>query len=90
MAIAADKVVEGAKKQLSALIERKSSGVVGVAHDEKGWHVTLEMLEKTSIPDGMDLLAIYETLLDEEGKLVKFDRKQLRHRGDVEKIGEEE
>ncbi|MDO9575594.1 MAG: gas vesicle protein GvpO [bacterium] len=90
MAITADKVIEGAKEQLSALIDRKPSGVVAVSRDEKGWHVSLEMLEKTSIPDGMDLLAIYETLLDDEGKLVKFDRKQLRHRGDVEKTYEEE
>jgi len=38
------------------------------------------MLEKKSIPDQMDILAIYEALLDDEGNLLGFERKSMRTR----------
>ncbi len=85
----AAKVIEQAKKQLSELIERKPSCVIAVAKDEEGWHISLEMLERKAIPDQMDLLARYNVLLDEEGRLVKFDRVGMRTRGEATKYEEE-
>ena len=80
-------VAEVAQKELTKLTKLEPSGVRGVSKDEEGWHITVEMVEKKSIPDGMDLLALYEVILDEEGNVLKFERGKLRKRGDT---GEEE
>ena len=89
MALTTAQVIDRAKKQLSELVERKPSGVLGITHDEEGWHVKLEMLEREAIPSHMDLLARYDVLLDEEGNVVKFDRGELRTRGEATKYREE-
>ena len=88
MALTTAQAVEQAKKQLSELIGRKTSTVIGVFKDEQGWHVSLEMLERVAIPDAQDLLARYDVLLDEEGNIVKFDRGDLRTRSEPTKKGE--
>ena len=88
MALTTAQVIDQAKKQLSELVERTPSSVAAVSKDAEGWHVLLEMLEKKSIPDGMDLLAMYDVLLDEEGNIVKFDRGDLRTRGERTKYQE--
>ncbi len=89
MALTTVQVVDRAKQQLSRLIDRKPSGVMSVSKDDRGWHVSLEMLEKKSIPDGMDLLAKYEVVLDEAGNILKFDRRDLRTRSEATKHEEE-
>jgi Gas vesicle synthesis protein GvpO. len=80
-------VAEVAQKEMAKLTKLEPSGIKGASKDEEGWHVTVEMIEKKSIPDGMDVLALYEVTLDEEGNVLKFERGQLRKRGDT---GEEE
>ena len=73
-------LIEKAREELSKLTRLKASSTVGVIKDEKGWHISVEMLEKKSIPDQMDILAIYEALLDDEGNLLGFERKSMRTR----------
>ncbi|MEA1965198.1 MAG: gas vesicle protein GvpO [Candidatus Aerophobetes bacterium] len=80
-------VAEVAQKELAKLIKLEPSGIKGVSKDEEGWHVMVEMIEKKSIPDAMDLLALYEVILDDEGNVLKFKRGVLRKRLDT---GEEE
>jgi hypothetical protein len=46
--------------------------------------VKLEVVEKHSIPDGMDILATYETRLDTEGNMLGFNRTKMRRRIDTE------
>lgn len=76
-----------AREQLSNLTGLKASSTVGAIKDEKGWHISIEMLEKQSIPDQMDVLAIYEALFDEEGNLLGFERKGMRKRMETEAKG---
>jgi len=83
----ASEVAEMAQKELAELTKLEISGVKGVSKDEQGWHVKVEMIEKKSIPDGMDLLGLYEVTLDDEGNVLKFERGKLRKRADT---GEEE
>jgi len=78
----ASEVIKVAEKELAALTKLEPTGVKGVFRDEEEWHVTVEMIEKKSIPDGMDLLALYEVILDDEGNVLKFERGKLRKRGD--------
>jgi len=65
------------------LTNLKTSGVVGVSHGDDGWVVSIEMLEKKSIPDSMDVLGLYEVKVDDHGKIVDFNRVKLRKRGDT-------
>ena len=77
-------LIEKAREELSKLTGLKPSSTVGASKDEKGWHITVEMVEKQSIPDQMDILALYEALLDEEGNLLGFERKSMRKRMETE------
>jgi len=72
-----NEVIEKAKKGIAELTTLKLNTVIGASKDEEsgGWRVMVELLEKASIPDAMDLLGIYEVLLDEEGEIVQFERK---------------
>lgn len=77
-------VIEQARKGLSKLTGLKASSIVGVTKIENGWHIFIEMVEKQSIPDQMDILATYEVLLDENGNLLDFERKSMRRRMETE------
>jgi len=79
----ASEVTKVAEKEVAALTKLESTGVKRIFRDEEGWHATVEMIEKKSIPDGMDLLALYEATLDGEGNVLKFERGKLRKRVDT-------
>jgi len=80
-----NEIIENAKKGLSDMTEKEVNTVVGITKNkEKEWHIMLEILEKKSIPDAMDLLGLYDVLLDEKGNILNFERKKLRKRGDAE------
>ena len=80
MALAVSNLTEKARKELAALTGLELSSTVGAVKDEKGWHITVELVEKHSIPDQMDVLASYEALMDEDGNLLGFERKGMRKR----------
>lgn len=84
MALTVAQLVELAREELSKLTGLELSTTLGTIKDEKGWHVSVEMIEKHSIPDQMDILATYEALLDDNGNLIEFNRKKLRKRIDTE------
>ena len=73
-------LIEKARVELSKLTGLKASSTTGATKDEKGWHIRIEMIEKESIPDQMDILALYEVLFDEDGNLLGFERKSMRKR----------
>lgn len=80
-------LIEIAREELSKVTGLELSTTLGTAKDERGWRITMEMIEKHSIPDQMDILATYEVILDDNGKIVEFNRMKLRKRVDTE--GEE-
>jgi len=80
-------LIEKARKELSKLTGLTASSTVGVTKDERGWNISIEMVEKRSIPDQMDILAFYEVLLDEDGNLLSFERKSMRKR--MDSVGKE-
>ena len=86
MAIAIPQLIEKAREELSKVTGLELSSTVGAAKDEEGWRVSIEMVEKHSLPDQMDILAIYEALMNDEGSLISFNRKGLRKRIETEEI----
>ncbi len=65
------------------MINLEASSVVAIAPNADGWVVSIEMIEKKSIPDSMDILGYYEVSLDSEGVIRDFSRLRLRRRGDT-------
>lgn len=76
-------IANQAKKQLSELTKLEPSTVSGMTKEGEEWIVTLEMVEKKSIPDSMDVLGVYEVRLNNDGELLNFNRISLRKRGDT-------
>ncbi len=84
MEITVPQLIEQARQQLAEATGLKLSTTVGATKDDKGWRISVEMIEKKSIPDGMDILGIYEAWLNDKGELLEFSRKNLRKRIDTE------
>jgi hypothetical protein len=60
-----------------------SSSVVSMNREGDEWRILLELVEKYGIPDRMDILGLYEAIMDLNGNLMKYERKGLRKRGDT-------
>ena len=88
MAIGMAQIVKNARSELNALTGLDVSSTIEVAKEEEGWRVVLEVIEKHSIPEGMDILAAYETRLDGEGNMLDFRRIGMRRRIDTESASE--
>jgi len=82
-------ISERAKKELKAVMGLEVSSITGVSKvKDDGWQVTVELIERKAIPDTQDLLGLYEVRLDEDGHLISFDRKKVRHRMNIEETSE--
>jgi len=90
MAKSMQELIEKAREELSKITGLELSTTLGAVKEEKGWKVTLEMVEKHSIPDQMDILAVYEVFLDDDGNVIEFKRVRLRKRVDTGGTEEEE
>jgi hypothetical protein len=77
-------IIEKAKLEAQKLIGLKLNSVIGVTKKDDGWKVTVEMVEKESIPNSMDILGLYEIYLNKDGEIEGFERKALRKRIDTE------
>jgi len=84
MALSMSEVIQKARSDLNALTGLEISSTLGAAKDEDGWKVSVEVVEKHSLPDGMDILAMYDTLLDPDGNMLEFKRTRMRKRIDTE------
>jgi len=82
-------LAEQAKSQLAELTGLKPVTVTGAFKSEQGWHVALDMLEMSRIPAATDVLGDYEVLLDDNGNMLRFERKRTRLRGERMEKGEE-
>ena len=80
MALAVSELIEKTRKELAELTGLKLSSTIGAVKDEKGWKVSVELIEKHSTPDQMDILATYEALMDDDGNLLGFERRGMRKR----------
>lgn len=74
---------EKAKKELVELTGFKSPSLVGVKKEGGGWIFSIELVEKNSIPEGMDILGLYEVKIDSAGDVASYERKSSRRRTDT-------
>ena len=90
MSTAIPKLVETAREDLASLTGLELGSTLSTLKDEKGWRVQVEMVEKKSLPDSMDILATYEVLMDDDGNVLEFKRAGMRKRIDTVNPEEEE
>jgi hypothetical protein len=76
-------IAQQAKEQLVQLTGLKPYTVSALSKDDEGWHVTVELIELKRIPEATDVLATYETLLDDEGNLLRYQRTRRYYRAEV-------
>ncbi len=88
MAVGMAQIVKNARSELNALTGLEISSTIEVGREEDEWRVVLEVVEKHSIPESMDILATYETRLDAEGNMLDFRRTGMRRRIDTESASE--
>jgi hypothetical protein len=67
-------LVRLAGAQLMQLTGRDIDGTSGIEHTDEGWRVLLEVVEVTRVPRSMDVLGLYEVIVDEDGDLVRYER----------------
>ncbi len=88
MTLGMSEVIEKARSELNKLTGLEISSTLGAARDEDGWVVSIEVVEKHSLPDGMDILATYQSKLDPDGNMMEFNRVRMRKRIDTEESEE--
>ena len=78
-------VLENVKREMTDLTSLPFSTIVGIEQDDEthAYTVTLELVERKAIPDSMDLLGIYDVLLNDDGSIRIFKRVGMRKRCDI-------
>lgn len=77
-------LVEKAKKELQDLTGFKEPAGIGLRKEKEGWVVTCEIVEKKSIPEGMDVLGTYEVRLGAKGNVLGYEKIAMRKKMDTE------
>lgn len=67
---------------LESLLKRTVDGVTSVAREGDDWRVTVDVLDRKSIPDTQDILSMYEVRLDGDMGVKSYRRIGVRRRGD--------
>ena len=76
-------LVETAREEMSKITGLEFSTPLGTVKEEKGWRVSMELIERHAIPDQLDILATYDVILDNDAKLIEFNRRSMRKRVDT-------
>jgi hypothetical protein len=78
-----------AKEQLAMVTGLEVGTASGMAKEDDGWHVNVDLLELKRIPNTTDVLATYEAVLDDEGNLLRHRRMHRFYRAQVTEDNEE-
>ena len=76
-------IAQLAKQHLADLTGLKPDTVSAMSKCEDGWHVSIDLVQLRRIPDGADVLATYDTVVDDQGDLVSYERTRCFRRGEV-------
>jgi Gas vesicle synthesis protein GvpO len=77
----ARQAARAASRQIIELTEKQAESITGVERNEEGWTVSIEVVEDRRIPSSADILATYETRIDEDGELMSYRRVRRYSRG---------
>jgi hypothetical protein len=63
-------------------LRKEPEAVLSVEEVQGEWRITVEALERRSIPDSLDLLGRYEIRLNKSGALIGWTQRVIRRRCD--------
>jgi hypothetical protein len=84
MGLGMGEIVKKARAELNAVTGLDVSSTIKAEREGDEWLVALEVVEKHSIPESMDILAAYESRLNGDGDMLEFRRTHMRRRIDTE------
>lgn len=73
-----------AKATISELTGHKAESVTGMQWDGEAWEIAVEVLELERVPNTTDVLATYAVKVDDEGRLLGYNRERRFIRGQAE------
>lgn len=73
-------VLKKARDEMQLLTGRPVDAVTGVRKSDKGWELTLEVVELERIPASTSVLGAYDVLVDRDGSVVEYERTQRYYR----------
>ena len=77
-----EKITDLALAIAKKYISKEPETIIGVEQKEGEWNVTVEALERKSVPDTQDLLGRYEIKLKKNGELIGWKQTMIRKRSD--------
>ena len=73
-----------AKATIAKLTGHKAESVTGMQWDGEAWEIAVEVLELERVPNTTDVLATYAVKVDDEGRLLGYNRERRFIRGQAE------
>lgn len=86
----AKEISEIAKKKLSEVLNKKAENTISISKEGESWKAQIEVVEEEYLPGQnlksmSDIIAIYEVKISNTGKLLSWNKKTFRKRGDIDK-----
>jgi hypothetical protein len=77
--------IERVRRELPELLGHPVDSVLGLEpDDDKGWKVTVQVVELSRIPHSTDVLGAYSVELDEHGELIAYKRRRRYYRNQAD------
>lgn len=79
--LSATQVTQVALRAIAELTGKPTLAATSLMPSDDGWTVEVEIVEDRRIPSSMDMLALYEVVLDLDGQLLSYRRTRRYVRG---------
>jgi len=76
------RIVEMTRTFANNYMHKNPESIIDVEKKPEGWKVTIEAIERKSIPDTQDIMGRYDILLSNDGELLSWKQKMIRKRSD--------
>ncbi len=67
-------VIGTACRELEQFTGREVDSVTSVRRGDGGWTLCLEVVELERVPDSTSVLGTYETVVDDDGSVIEYER----------------
>jgi hypothetical protein len=83
--ISGREAIERVRGELPQLLGHPVDSVLGLEpQEDKGWSITVQVVELSRIPHSTDVLGAYEVTLDDEGEVTAYKRRRRYYRNQAD------
>lgn len=79
-------VITRARRELELFTGRGVDSVSSVRRSDGGWTLALEVVELQRVPDSTSVLGSYETVVDDEGAVIEYERTRRYYRNQASEV----